>query len=778
MWPIDRGRAEKAGREGTIVELKVQGANTRSCQAQGGACATQCARDLVLAVQSRLRIFESGRSSSCCKCRLLPGKMFKRPPQTKAATPLRSSSRRQLLNVLQQLYPVLKWASPEIINELVPNGIKQGSAVNTNGVKVLLYTDPERGRPLWWEAGNDNGAWMNSKKTPANAEILPAIYALWLVPNLLPVLPTWPQVIEGALLGGSALMMPGLLPAPHTFIPNAPGWPPKGSLVAITGHPSDVPQVIARTELDMREIVDLRASGQKGKAATTLHAYRDGLWELGGKGPLPDKVVPVEESHADSDGEVAQHSNEDEAAAALVDGIDRIDVQRDDPTPSPVTTTDATPPPPSTTFGTSEIDAILYVALLSAIQSLATASTSSALPLSASAFYSSHVLPHRPSHWPPRPSRSKAGKKGRAKGTPGSHDGQTAQQNEDAESRTLNADLVVVPKSSAKKLTKWIKAMDKEGLLKVKETRGEATVVDVNASHPHVVSLTPFETCSEVDARAGASAAAAAATSTSTSGANEGTGGAAPVNDDPSSSQSSPPNTIIHVQTLYACNELSASFLIDTLPPSPFHTAVTLRKALLDYITTHCEAIKGNQSLVRPDGSIREALALKPISIRREEIFKTFMARCVVEYTRVSRLTRANASQLGHGEGGDGDVDQTTLSEGEFIGKLKKSPAASTAAATSSSPPLVKITLKRRQGNKIVSLITGLEGVGIDPKKWAAEVMRGLGTSTAVSALQGSTAKNPLSEVLVQGDQRKALLEKLSKSNGVDKKFVAVIEPK
>lgn len=717
--------------------------------------------------------------------------MFKRPPQTKPATPLRSSTRRQLLTILQQVYPILNSASPELIAEIVPEGIKQCSASNTNGVKVVLYTEPDKagkpGRPLWWEAGNDNGAWINNKKT-ANAalpEILPTIYSLWLVPNLLPVLPTWPQVIESALLGGSALMVPGLIPSPHTFATTSahPHLPTKSSLVAIAGHPSDVPQVLARLDLDMTQIVQLRAQGEKGKAATTLHAYKDGLWELGGKGSLPEHVTPLQ-SQPETD--VPETTSAD--VSAVAQDVQTVSIQD-----APESTANHSPPPTSTSnFTTTEIDQLLYLALLSSIQELSSSSASSdPFPISASAFYSSYVLPHRPSHWPPRPPRGKRAKasKGQRSGAPGSY-GQQFSSDYDQE-LTLNPDQVVVPKSSAKKLTKWIKLMDKDGLIKLKETRGDANVVEINPKHPHVANLTPFQTYSDVHD-------ASIREHTGLSHGQDSTTVAAAASD--SSDHSSAPNTSVHVQSLYALATNKSAFvpLFDVLTLAPplsadgvdMYTSQELRRALLEYVNAHCEPVQGNQALVRPNDILRDALSLKTIQLppsrsrpssqsqsqsasatplKRDEITKKFMSECVVEYTRISRLTPSNLSHL-QKTGTINIKEDASLSSGEFVGKFKKQSASASA--------LVKITLKRRQGNKIVSLITGLESVGIDAKKWAAEVMRSIGTSTSVSTLQASTAKNTLYEVLVQGDQRKVLLEKLAKGNGVDKKYVQVVEPK
>lgn len=326
--------------------------------------------------------------------------MFKKPATLKPASPLRSSARRAFIAHLQALYPALAGAPPEVIQVIVPVGLKQGGATTSAGLRAVIYTD-EAGKPFWFEVGHDAGAALQQSQEkkkadgasatsqgksrakgggggaltksvePKLAEVLPTVYALWVMPNLLPRLPTWTQIVDPVLLSGSALMVPGLIPPPHTYpdefqryvklVAEAPSLeyqhepdrtdasaqaeneassvpsssskpayhakPIKSSLVAITPYPSPIPLVLARLEADMDEIVQKRAAGEKGKAATTLHALGDHLWELGGKmatprpedvlsfGVLDDKVMP----QADTGPAGALDGLENETAAASLE---------------------------------------------------------------------------------------------------------------------------------------------------------------------------------------------------------------------------------------------------------------------------------------------------------------------------------------------------------------------------------------------------------------------------------------------------------------------------
>jgi translation initiation factor 2D len=239
--------------------------------------------------------------------------MFKKPPTLKPSTPLRSSSRRAFLAHLQALYPVLDTVPPEVIQQVVPNGLKQCIATTSANQKAVIYTS-EHGKPLWFEVGPNAGDALQQaqKKGDKNAkqkqqkklaEVLPTVYTLWAIPSLLPRLPTWAQIVDPILLEGSALMIPGLIPSPGTFPEGSESdvYPPSSSLVAITPYPTSVPMVVARTELDMKDICSKRASNEKGKAATTIHAKGDYLWEMGGKESPPSQEACLErEAHLNS----------------------------------------------------------------------------------------------------------------------------------------------------------------------------------------------------------------------------------------------------------------------------------------------------------------------------------------------------------------------------------------------------------------------------------------------------------------------------------------------
>lgn len=93
----------------------------------------------------------------------------------------------------------------------------------------------------------------------------------------------------------------------------------------------------------------------------------------------------------------------------------------------------------------------------------------------------------------------------------------------------------------------------------------------------------------------------------------------------------------------------------------------------------------------------------------------------------------------------------------------------------------VKSTVKKQHGEKVVSLVKGLEIARIDAKVWGPEIMRSLGTSASVTALPtaskgggASVTALPPHEVLVQGDQTVYLMNKLVEQNAMPRSAIDV----
>ena len=115
----------------------------------------------------------------------------------------------------------------------------------------------------------------------------------------------------------------------------------------------------------------------------------------------------------------------------------------------------------------------MHLALLQSLAKLAT--TPAQLPIPLSQLYSSLVLPNRPAHWPPRDA------KGRGRSRVASH---LVTIEGSGDEKAVLGEATDIKRTSAKKLSKWIKAAEKSELLKCKEGKGKDTLVtSINSSH-------------------------------------------------------------------------------------------------------------------------------------------------------------------------------------------------------------------------------------------------------------------------------------------------------
>ena len=89
--------------------------------------------------------------------------------------------------------------------------------------------------------------------------------------------------------------------------------------------------------------------------------------------------------------------------------------------------------------------------------------------------------------------------------------------------------------------------------------------------------------------------------------------------------------------------------------------------------------------------------------------------------------------------------------------------------------PKITITMETRSGNKTVTKVSGLEVYFIPPQPLADELRKSCAGSSSVERLQGSSPKNPVMEIMVQGPQSNAIMKALEK-RGVDKRWVDLVD--
>ena len=80
-----------------------------------------------------------------------------------------------------------------------------------------------------------------------------------------------------------------------------------------------------------------------------------------------------------------------------------------------------------------------------------------------------------------------------------------------------------------------------------------------------------------------------------------------------------------------------------------------------------------------------------------------------------------------------------------------------------------------RSGNKTVTKVSGVEAFYVNPQLLAEELQKACASSTSVAQLAGSSPRNPVMEILVQGPQKESVFKALEK-RGVGRGWVEVVD--
>ncbi|ODN72795.1 hypothetical protein L202_08231 [Cryptococcus amylolentus CBS 6039] len=594
--------------------------------------------------------------------------MFKKPLVHQSnATPIRSSARRQLLAAIFEQFPLLVASiddndKKELGNLILPEGVKTGTFKNSTGVEGTFWIAPD-GNPLWMSFGR------NSK------EYIPTLYLLTLpLPRpILPVIQIY-HPMPPPILTGAPLFIPAVrnIDKPH-LLPDVQ----KDHLVAFATSPSrndDVHYVgVGRIAADggmrgawERRIQLLQGGEEKeeGKFADVLCIIEDHLWELGSKSTPPTFTFPAPK--------VPLASAPGGKAKDDLPPIENLSVSGDATGESSEPTICSAPLTPD------EISSLLSLSLLQALSSL----QPSSFPMPASLLYSSHILPSRPSYIPKD-----------------------------------KRDEVVIAKSEWKKLAKWMKEINKEGIVKIKESKGEVTVVSFDPKHPDLQAYEGYTTIAQEEAKAVKKAAREAAANP------EGADGK------PAQSASQP----IDIQELW--KPISPALLFWEacgLSKSEYYPPSALRQTLDEYIIKHNLIVPNNHRFVLLDEELGKA-----VGVKKPEPGQS-MARDDV----IAKLRNGVSWAVSIG------------------GTIKKGALQP-----------ITLTIKSRGGRRTVTHITGLELFSIPAESFAEEMRKKCAGSASVQPREGVSPKLGLVEVQVQGSQQKIIIESLV-GRGVPKRWI------
>ncbi|KAI8070209.1 hypothetical protein BDF21DRAFT_344872 [Thamnidium elegans] len=527
-----------------------------------------------------------------------------------------------------------------------------------------LMPDDLRSAKFTAHSGVTGTVYMSKKQTTwislENLPPIPTVYTMWQYPDMLPKLYTWGPVVQ-KLIDGAVLGPEGVLPTLKT-----------GDLVAITIKGYSYPLAIGTMTVPTSEIKP--RSGMKGKAVNIIHVYEDYLWSMGEKTEPP-------ELQTISDDEYEEEEDEDHGES----------------TPSPSKNDNNTPKTEeskpaeqlvetkSKQLSTNEIDEWLKKSLYQAlVYKIKESNASTILPLSASSLYSAYIMPCRPMDV----------------GTE-----------------------IDIKKSSYKKLQKFLKAMDKSGLLKTKEQRGETMLISVNWSHPSLQGLHKYKTMESTT---------------------QPTKDTAKQTIKPTLQQQKPKQEQAEIQEIFKPLGTSMIKFFEEAKhdTDALYTIPEVRAVVADYIKLHDLVNPQNQKMIKIDPVMYDTILTKP------------------EYNSINELAR------------DQILHRICLKMQPFhsIKLPGKEPVL-----RKGQPKPVEITQEIRQGRKTITKVTGVEGFGLDVEELSKELTRLCASSTTYNTIQGVSPKNPLYEIMVQGPQIKTITE-LMLSKGVPKRFIDTID--
>ncbi|KAI7891532.1 uncharacterized protein EV154DRAFT_464103 [Mucor mucedo] len=525
-----------------------------------------------------------------------------------------------------------------------------------------LMPDDLRSAKFTSHNGTSGLVYMSEKQTlwvsVENLPPIPTVYTMWQYPNMIPKLYTWGPVVR-KLIEGADLMIPGMVYGPDGTLPHLN----TGDLVAITIKGYPYPLAIGTMALSTSEIKP--RSGMKGKAVHIIHVFEDYLWSMGDKSGPPELL------------DISDDEYEEDEDAQEVPTDAKAEVTAVDPSAETITTQSNTGK-----LSTNDIDEWLKKSLFYAlVYKLKPDNASNVLPLSASSLYSAYIMPCRP----------------------------------------LDVGTEVdIKKSSWKKLQKFLKAMEKSGLLKTKEQRGETMIISVDWTHASLQDLRKYKTMESLTAQPVKEAVKAVARPAA-----------------------QPSNQAEIIEIFKPLGTQMIKFFEEAKHnKDALYTIPEIRTVIADYIKIHDLVDPKNQKMINIDPVMCDVILNKQ------------------EYNSINQLAR------------DQILHRICLKMQPFH-KIKL--PGKDAVLRKGEPKPVEITQEVRQGRKTITKVTGVEGFGLDVEEISKELTRLCASSATYNAIQGVSPKTPLFEIMVQGPQIKNVTE-LMLSKGVPKRFIDTID--
>ncbi|KAJ0425925.1 RNA binding protein Ligatin/Tma64 [Aspergillus carlsbadensis] len=296
-----------------------------------------------------------------------------------------------------------------------------------------------------------------------------------------------------------------------------------------------------------------------------------------------------------------------------------------------------------------------------------------------------------------------------------------------------------IKKTSWKNVKKFIKYLDKQRLVKSKDRSGQETVIlDVDFDDHRVLNFVPYRLPNKNALESVGKPTAA------------GKKPAATTDGDPAVGQT------LLVQNLYR----PTSKLTPTIFPSLGSTNPSNYYKYSD-VSNHIDQYTQSQNPPIIDPQNKRIISLNPFLANT--IFTTSSSEDRSTLARGKTTRDMLLKRL---------VEDSTLMAPHYA-ILKPGQTLSDVKPKAGAAPKVNVTLERRTGSKTVTKVSNLETFGIIPNLLAEELQKKCASSTSVS--QATGAAKGVMEVLVQGDQRKALETALTR-RGLKSQWIEVVD--
>uniref|UniRef100_A0A7S3QT49 SUI1 domain-containing protein n=1 Tax=Dunaliella tertiolecta TaxID=3047 RepID=A0A7S3QT49_DUNTE len=278
-----------------------------------------------------------------------------------------------------------------------------------------------------------------------------------------------------------------------------------------------------------------------------------------------------------------------------------------------------------------------------------------------------------------------------------------------------------VKRSKHKKLGAFFKAYGgKDGLLQLKEDKysGDQVITGVNRGHELLREFRPYK-ASSMASRAEAAASPSPAGTAGTAGSDE----------------------LVVEEVFRPGRELKGVLDALSIPLDHLFTAVEAGDAAFAYVQKEQLTCPSDPGSIQLDVTLCDAL-FKGI-IKKGELFPSHLPKAEL---RAAFLRRCHP--------------QCRISRGDNV-VVKKG-----------SLPTVSINTEKRQGNKKVTRIVGVESFLIDPSALASDCARRFAAACTTNELPGKTS--PGEEIIIQGDVKEKVPPFLMDKYKIPKKYIEV----